>query len=314
VLKVFKDVRVEASVHEEALVIIEHQRDVVEVLIYIDAIRATIREANAAGKVAFGPRRPNREDPHGDISLSTLHLLTDLSGAEAVVCDDRALNKEPFAQESSGRRVRAFTTLDVIEELNGRGLLTEESRRTLRHRLRSAGAVLMPADPGEIANAALRSGAMKSAEFRAIEESIDLAHLAGVPSFPREIPWFAGLNMATKAAILEVWKSEPDHKRAAVPASLILQLIPNPQDWVTQWGDTPPPGWVDAVRSISIAALAMPVELNDDALVAAYNEWLEESVLEHLRAVEPEVYERVVAHSRSLIESAREDKGDEEAS
>jgi hypothetical protein len=312
VLKVFKDVRVEADVQDEALVIIDHDRHVTDVLGRIDAIRNVIREANANGKVVFGPRRAERDEVDDDLSPSTLHLLTNLSGADAVVCDDRALNKEAFAQDTTGKRVRAFTTLDIIEELKQRSLITEAERRSLRHRLRVGGAVLMPVDAGEIARGALRSKAMKSAEFKAIEESVDLARLAEVPSLPREVPWFASLNMAAKAAIFEIWKTESDRQRAAAVSDMAFELVPYPEDWVACWGGNPPPEWVDAVRSISVASLAVPIELGNEELVAAYNDWVEGRILEPMRATEPEIYQRVVSHVRSLIESAREEDGDEE--
>ena len=201
VLKVFKDVRVEADVQDDALIIIDHDRHVTEVLARIDAIRSVIRDANASGKVVFGPQLIEREGVDRDISPSTLHLLADFSGADAVACDDRALNKEAFAQDSSEKRVRAFTTLDIIEELKQRSLISEADRKSLRHRLRVGGVVLVPVDAGEIASAALRSRAMKSAEFKAIEESIDLARLAEVPIFPREVPWYA-----PREVLILVWQ------------------------------------------------------------------------------------------------------------
>ncbi|MBX9772861.1 MAG: hypothetical protein K2Y71_00490 [Xanthobacteraceae bacterium] len=311
VLAVFKDVRIEADAQDEALLIIDHQRHVTDVSAIIDAIRTAIRSANAAGKVVFGPRR-SESDAGDNVSASTMHLLNNLSGADAVVCDDRALNREAFAQDSLGRRVRAFTTLDVIEELKIRLLVSETERRSLRHRLRTGGVVLVPVDSSEIASAALRSKTMRSAELKAIEDSVDLVRLAEVSIFPREARWFSDVNMAAKAAILEIWKSEPDHQRAGFVADMILELIPNPQDWLFGWGQNPPPEWVEAVASVSVASMSLPVDLGmNDELVNAYNDWLENRILEPMRAVEPERYKRVVAYLRNIIEGAREDDSEE---
>jgi hypothetical protein len=157
----------------------------------------------------------------------------------------------------------------------------------------------------------MRSGAVKSAELKAIQESVDLARVAEVPTLPRELAWFAALNMTAKTAIMEVWKTEPDRKRAATIADMLLELCPNPEDWIACWGGNPPPDWVDAVRSISVASLSMPVELADYQLVAAYNDWLEARLLTPMRATEPQRYQRVVAQMRSFIDSVQEGDGEE---
>lgn len=304
ILNVFPDVRIEASALDEALIIIDHQKHVAEVLDCIDTIRVTVREANAAGKVVFGPRRPYRGEAHESYSASTLHLLTNLSDADAVVCDDRALNKEQFAQDSSGRRVPTLTSLDVIEELRRRELITDDTRRSLRHRLRLAAVSLLPADVHEIANSALRSKTMKSAEFKAVEDSIDLSLFAQVPSFPHELTWLGGLSIAAKSAIFEAWKLEPNKERAASAADMILDLIPLPSSWISRWGKEPPLNWAASVRSAFTMGLAMPVELGNSDGVNAYKIWFEERVLETMRTNEPEFYEIVVTRIREIILSS----------
>lgn len=106
VLKVFKDVRIEGASEDEALALIEHHQHVEDVLNIIDDIRNLIRSANASGKIQFGPRR-NERGKRDDETPSTLHLLSDLTTVDAVVCDDRALNKENFAADVKGKRFLA---------------------------------------------------------------------------------------------------------------------------------------------------------------------------------------------------------------
>jgi tetratricopeptide (TPR) repeat protein len=305
VLQVFKDVRIESATYDEAMVVIEHDRHVAEVLSYIDSIRSTIREANSAGKIVFGGRKTARADSPDDISPSTLHLLSDLTNADAVICDDRALNKDPFAQDVHGKRVRSYHTLDVLDELQGRSIISPSELRTLRHRLRVAGAALMPVTPHEIVDAVQRSGATKSAELRAIESSIDLARIAEVPNFPKEIHWFATLNMVVKAALIELWKSDAQPDRWRTNADVALDLMPDPTDWAPQWTGTLPLGWVEAVRGVSVASLAVPMEFAGEKL-RDYLDWVEERVVEPLRINEPRLYERVVETVKHLIEATSE--------
>ena len=97
---------------------------------------SAILKAYASGKIMFGPRGSQADESVHTSSMSTLHLLGDLLGSDAVVFDDRALNKEPFVTDRAGRRARIVTSLDIIEELHARGLLSAAERRKCRHRLR----------------------------------------------------------------------------------------------------------------------------------------------------------------------------------
>jgi hypothetical protein len=302
VIGVFANVYVHASVEEEASALIEYDRHVIEVLRTIDDIRNAVRKANAAGKIIFGPRSARQDPERLGLDASTIHLVSNLAGADVVVLDDRALNKEPFVQDSKGHRAPTATSLDLIEELHARGLITPQDRRTYRHRLRVAGAALVPADVEEIKVAAMRNRQNESPEFRALRDSVDLARLAEIPRFPSEIPWFVAASNAPKTALIEIWKGEQDTDRAASVARAILDLLPRPEDWVARWDGQPPPEWIMAVNRVIKAGLALPFELSgNQQAVQAYNEWLERTVLAPMRAAEPESYAALVAHLKSFI-------------
>ena len=310
VLNTFKDVYVHARIEEESSALIEHDRHTSEVLKIVDDLRSAIRQARAAGKIIFGPRRTPTEgesDTHG-ADLSTLHLLGNALQADMLVFDDRAFNKETFAQDSTGHRAPVATSLDLIEELVRRKLITEDERRHLRYRLRVAGALLVPVDGPELAAAAMRNRQNDSPEFRAIRESVDLARLAELPQFPAEIPWFVAVNAAAKSAIMDIWNTEPDPTRAAALAEALLDLKPRPEDWVARWEGYPPPQWVEAVRRMTIVGLALPIELTDDARLDNYNAWLERSVLSLVRDMSPELYRAVIENLKSFMLTPYEER------
>jgi hypothetical protein len=313
VLSLFKDVTIEARTEEEASVLLDYNSHVTEVLLVIRNIRIAVRDAFGTGKITFGPLRQEEGDAaDGDdgSTLSTVNLLSDLRGADFAVFDDRALNKEGFAQDRQAHRSRCITSLDVIEELHARNVLTEAERRQLRHRLRLAGAALVPVDAAEISAAAQRSGASESAEYHAIRESIDLARIAEIPHFPNEIPWFTSLNTAPRKALIEIWATEVDKKRAAALSNLTYDLKPNPEEWEQSWHGNIPDGWSQAVLRAMLAHLAMPVEIEDDAARNRFNQWLERSVLSELRRNQPELYKGVVVYLRDFIEKMSEEDGD----
>jgi hypothetical protein len=306
VLDTFDEVYIDSSSQDEASALIEHDRHVAEVLRVIDLIREAIRKAQAAKKIVFGPHRAPGSDDADGLELSTINLISDLMKSDAAVFDDRGLNKEQFVEDRSRHRAPTLTSLDLIEELRGRNLITDDERRAFRHRLRIAGAALVPVDADEITQAALRSQQTESAELRAIRDSVSLARVAEVPRFPAEIPWFASTVLAVKNAVLNVWIREKDFARAASMADAVLAIAINPEDWLARWEGNAPPDWIETIKIVVLAGLALPVELEGTELMNAYHNWLERRVLEPLRTNAPDVYRALVEHIRRFVNAAAE--------
>ena len=308
VISAFDAVYVGSDVEQEASAIIEMDRQSAEILRILDDIRAAVTQADEARKIIFGPRAPSVAPDERD--LSTMHLLANLSQADAVVCDDRSLNKNPHATDRSNHNARTLTSLDLIEELLGRGIITKADRQSYRHRLRVAGAALVPLDSDELYAAAKRSGSRESAELRAMRESTALAGLREMPRFPGEIPWFLSLNRAVKEALMKVWKAESTSERAEALADATFSVQPRSVDWLSRWDGSPPAGWVDAVNRVMVASLAFPVELADQAVIQRYHRWLDARVLREIRDNDPDRYKAIVEQVRSFIVSVAEAKHD----
>jgi hypothetical protein len=165
----------------------------------------------------------------------------------------------------------------------------------------------MPVQTDEIMHAIARSRETMSAEMRAIRESMDLARVAEIPAFPRELQWFAKISMAMKSALVQVWQTQTDHDHSAKLSNMILSLAPRPEDWAGQWKAGTPSEWIETVSRITVASMAMPIEIQDDGILDAYNKWFETHQLEPLRALSPERYRAVVEYIRAFIESAAEE-------
>jgi hypothetical protein len=120
----FVDVYIHADAEEDAFALIERDHDTAEIQRVIDHMRKAIRKAYVAGKIIFGPRWSQADESGYASNMSTPHLLGDLLGSDAVVFDDRALNKELFVTDRAGGRARILTSLDIIEEVHTRGLLS----------------------------------------------------------------------------------------------------------------------------------------------------------------------------------------------
>ena len=121
-----------------------------------------------------------------------------------------------------------------------------------------------------------------------------------MPRFPKDIPWFASLWTVPKAAIMEIWETTSDPKRAAALSSLILDLRPSAREWLSNWGATPPSDWAAAIENMSLAGIALPVELSGETL-QQYNGWADETIFNELRRNDPQTYNAVVNHIRDFV-------------
>lgn len=312
VLRTFPNTYIHVSTEDEANALIEDDHNVAEVFRVIDDIRSAVRQANAADRVVFGPRRADSSASDFENLQSSINLFADLKGADLVVIDDRALNKEPFAADVLGHRARIATTLDLLEELLSRNLLTEDRYRALRYRLRACGTLLVPVTAAELLASAKRNRQNEAPEFRAIRDSLDLARISETPQFPSEMRWFMSYVHAIRIAVMHTWTSEPDEQRARSLASAIFDMRILPEDWLDRWGEHAPPNWVDAVRCTLIGGFAMPVEITDEEKALAYQKWLDDVLLDEVRSSSPELYKRVVEYIRKFAIMPWDERGEDE--
>ncbi len=306
VLDAFARVYVASSVVEEADSILEQETFTNETLKIIDRIRNVICDHDRANKIVFGAHADEFQNGNANLRSSSINLISDLGAVDFVVLDDRALNKDYFASDKSGRRAKVLTTLDIIDDLAAKNLVDTEERWNLRHKLRLAGAILVPIDAEELVRAAFRSGDAESEELRLIRENIGLTRIGATTLFPGEVPWFASISRIIRSVTTSIWARAESIEQARKLANWIYDLWPQPDDWVACWTDSPPSNWGDAITQVMIASLLLPIEIDDNERRLAYHDWLETLLLTRLRLTSPEAYEKIINQARALIASIAE--------
>jgi hypothetical protein len=116
----------------------------------IERIRSTISTLVEAGRICFSARQRYGENTEGETdtildSAPTLDLMSDHSGFDAAIVDDRCLNKLPTLTDSSGRNTILGAAIDVLAALKAAGEIDEEVHWRARHQLRIAGYGDVPA-------------------------------------------------------------------------------------------------------------------------------------------------------------------------
>lgn len=274
-----------------------------EMLTVLASLRHFIAKGLRAGTVKSGKYHTVGVQGGGQHRSSTLNLIADLGSVDAVILDDRAINKDGFASDDAGRSVRLVNSLDVIEQLHSVGTVSKARRAQLRMRLRRAGVLLMPLEAEELVDAVRRNQAAPSPEFLAIQQNIDLTRFVEAPSFPGDIPWFANSVNAIKNAVHAVWDQKTDLERSETLSQQLLALHLAPIDWEFAWKGAPPPDWVKTVSGALLAGLAFPVAIEDPKIKKAFGKWLERYVLRPLADQEDPQYQWLVRYLIDLINS-----------
>jgi hypothetical protein len=309
VIRAFSDVYVHATVEEETIDLLAHEEQGDEAVRVIDDIRRTVHAAFERDAIRFGPRRrgTDEDDERGEFPL--LHLLSDLASVDVLIVDDRALSGQRVATDQDGRQAALITTLDVIEDLRRRELITDVEWRRHRFDLRRSGAMLVPLEADEVVAGATRSGDVESAELRAIREALALARLNELPRFPREILWFASVCTSITRGIQRTFIELPRDRREGV-AAYLYRLLPDPADWLSLWHGGAGLDWVKAVDLVLHQDLVTALHIDDPVACSEYHAWVEEHVLEPRRTLAPERYLALVEALRAFLLASRGDNAD----
>jgi hypothetical protein len=188
-----------------------------ELLQRVERIRATLNDAIEKGSnVRFSSRRhlgkvrKDEEEEDSGGSFPSLDIMSDLAELDVVVCDDRFLNKEIFWSDGK-RKVACASTLDVINALNGRAIISEQQKFEFLHQLRKAGYYAVPVDSAELVRELNRAG-MKDG---GIEETPELTALRLNITLPlrakmfaeSELPWLDLTRATIHNVIRHIWSN-----------------------------------------------------------------------------------------------------------
>lgn len=235
----------------------------------IERIRLSLADALAAGRARVGPSRQRRGDTD-DLSKSVrgdmgpvVSVMLDSGGIEALVCDDRGMNKYGHFTDQDGRSVPILTSVDVLRILHSRNALTDSEVSAARERLRMGGAGLVPIDPEEVAQVTIASNWAfgPNAELRAIRDSVHLPLARKVVQLPKERLWFKMAALTIAFAIRKAWQEIEDITHAERAATYLFEMIPDAEYWSSGDESADRALWVQDVSRHALWAMASVFDL-----------------------------------------------------
>ncbi|APP85573.1 hypothetical protein BI317_16730 [Xanthomonas hortorum pv. gardneri] len=261
-----------------------------------------------------------RTDPHPGFAGGSAQLLQELMGnlapVEAFIIDDRAANRHDRLTDANGCQVLTASTLDILDLLRNRGVITSDEWLHARSDLRQAGYVFIPFAREELIEAlrtcSVEEGILRESRYaRAIRENHTLAQYSGLLQQPLETPWLAANNAVLREVIVEIWSGEEKQEVAAAQSDWLVELSRLDGFGSTLLGVVDQARW-DHLDAMHIWQFALPLTLPTHRK-SCYANWLEKNYVTDLHAQRPAVFEILLAVVKQQLVSIPEHLASREA-
>lgn len=275
----------------------------------IEQIRNAIATRVEAGLIDFSARRGQDENAEGEAdamlgSAPTLDLMSDLSGINAVIADDRCLNKLSTWTDGSEHNAVVGSVLDVLATLKTAGRIDEETYWRARYQLRAAGYYAVPLESLELLHhlsaAPITDEKLRETpELRAVRESLALPQVNSCFTQAEGV-WLNGTRLAVCMAIRDLWLQIPNLSHAEAQSNWLLSVLPNPLEWC--FSPDNETAWAAARQQAAVQVGLMMVFVGASGnRRKRYFAWLEEKLVTPLKTAHPEIWDAALDFLRSYI-------------
>ena len=273
---------------------------------HIERIRSALNSRIESGKIKVSGRtNSSREaEDQGLFEHPTAGVMSLAGQCDAIIVDDRSLNQHANVIEKEVK-IPIVSTLDLVDGLAARGVITDRARIECRTRLRQSGYFFVPVTEDELAQhldaSPVEKGTVnETAELRAIRENILQVRMGTWLKVPKEKHWLETLLVVSRAVLAGLWHTNADYEKARACSSWILGLI-DLRGWAHAFSDEEgnnlvSAGWKGTILSLLAPPLEQPQEVKDE-----YGRWIEEWVLARIKEQNPKIYFEIVEWYRQEV-------------
>lgn len=294
------------SAHEvaECDALIRYETQTTRAVALVEGLRLRLRKGIAAGKVRVGRQhRVEKDDDEFSICSHPALAILDLSvTTDATVVDDRFINQHRTI--TSGDHQRALlNSLDVLNILKVRNVITGDQIMELRTVLRRAGMSLVPLEQDELdmflARAKIADGKIvETAELKAVRESILQLRMSDVLQLPMEMVWLDRLFEACFRSLRHQWRQGMDQATAAAISDWLYDLM-DARQWSHRFAGLTPNAF-DRYRG-QITALMMLPASQPAKVRNAYWRWFEDRILLRVKEENAPLFSELLSQATELI-------------
>jgi len=275
----------------------------------IENIRKLFSSGLTSGKVILAEMPLNKDQvaaSKNNYAKPIEELFETLKICDAALIDDRFMNKHQNITFDE-KTVPIYTSLDFIETLHHKGLISQEQKLEARTLLREFGLAFVGISDEEL-EYHLNHSVMSDGEFkptkqlRMIRENLFLIRISGLVQLPRDALWLHETMKTIAKAIRAQWSDDipPEVSRAR---SCWLYDLMGYREWAQSHKIRGNEGMAYIGGALSIHSVLMSPEHLSDKQKNSYKAWLDEFVLEPLKNNDPWSFKSVIYSMKQQIKN-----------
>lgn len=234
----------------------------------------------------------------------TIGTLALAAYCDAVIYDDRFVNQHANAVDG-GAQALVLSTLDLLDAMVAKGLISSENYFECRTLLRRAGYFFIPVRGDELsqhlnASSVVKGNVIETAELKAIRENVLGVRMCNWLQLPKEAVWLDSTLKAFIRVLKSLWKPGADPSTITALSDWIVDQV-DVRGWAHRFDTEAGDNIVKMGRGAHILALLTPPLDVPPDVRDAYWEWVEERVLAPIKEQFPDLYAGIVDWERRQI-------------
>lgn len=276
----------------------------------IENIRKLFSNGLASGKVILAEMPLNKGQvaaaSKNNYARPTEELFETLKVCDAALIDDRFMNRHRNITFDE-RTVPIFTSLDFIETLHHKGLISQEQKLDARTSLREFGFEFVGISAEELEyhlnHSVIANGEFKpTKQLRLIRENLLLIRISGLVQLPRDAQWLHETMKTIAQAIRAQWSADFPLELSRARSCWLYELM-GYREWAQAHQIRGDGGMAYLGEALKVSSILIAPDSLSDEQKQAYNVWLDEFVLGPLKDIDPWSFKNMVESIKHQVKS-----------
>ncbi len=272
-----------------------------KVISELDYIRKTLHKYIISGKLKL--TAINHKEGHDESHVSCVEIVTSSTPIDAIVTDERFLNKFKNIKTGFGD-IPTITTWDLLHILHHNNILNDRDLFVTKIKLINRGYIFCKLNENELdqifdASIYNVNGLVESAELKAIRQNIILIKSSEFIELPRDAEWLISLMQFLSRYLKSIWDRYEDDSKCKAISNWIYHLI-DYKTWAECYTNQVGEGFALNADMLRVNSLLHSHDITRVERKKSYHNWLTAEVLDNVKHSNPNLYRQLLINARHM--------------